>query len=93
MCYKAGRKECRESCSNTSSDLLQQITANNILHVIQFVRLYSSESVYVWIYDGNMQHLFGKHIPLFITAVVLLVLLLAYAFVLVSFSACKIGEI
>ena len=56
-----------------------------VLYVIQFVRLHSSEGEgkYVWIYDGNVQYLFGKHIPLFITAVVLLVLSLAYAFVLV----------
>ena len=56
-----------------------------VIHVIQFVRLYSSEgeSKYVWIYDGNVQYLSGKHIPLFITAVVLAVLSVAYAFVLV----------
>ena len=59
-----------------------QLTAIN---VIKFVRLYSSEGEvkYVWIYDGNVQYLSGKHIPLFIIAVVLVVLSMTYAFVLV----------
>ena len=47
-----------------------QLTA---IHVIQFVRLNSSEGEckHVWIYDGNVQYLVGKHIPLFAIAVVL----------------------
>ena len=59
-----------------------QLTAIN---VIQYVRLYSldGEIKYVWIYDGNVRYLSGKHIPLFIIAVVLAVLSMAYAFVLV----------
>ena len=59
-----------------------QLTA---IHVIQFVRLNSSEGEikYVWVYDGNVQYLSRKHIPLFAFAVVLVVLSVAYAFVLV----------
>ena len=63
-----------------------QLTA---IHVIQFAHLSSSEDEHkhVWVYDGNVQYLSRKHIPLFATAVVLLVLSLAYAFVL-AFIQC-----
>ena len=40
---------------------------------------------YVWLYDGNMQYLKGKHIPLFLAALVILVALSGpYTLVLIS---------
>ena len=37
----------------------------------------------VWLYDGNIEYLHGKHIPLFLTALIaLLVLFLPYTFLL-----------
>ena len=55
------------------------------INAFQYVNLHRSdgESQLVWMSNGNIQYLTEKHIPLFITAVVLMLLSMCFALVLV----------
>ena len=48
----------------------------------------NSSREYVWLYDGNVQYLQGKHIPLFLAAVVILAALAAPYTLMVIFVQC-----
>ena len=48
----------------------------------------NSSREYVWLYDGNVQYLYGKHIPLFLAVVVILAALAAPYTLMVIFVQC-----
>ena len=48
----------------------------------------TSSKEYVWLYDGNVQYLQGRHIPLFLAAVVILAALAAPYTLMVIFVQC-----
>ena len=55
-----------------------------IITVFQSTELeYPDNSVKVWLYDGNVDYLKGKHIPLFIAALLLLLISLPYTAILI----------
>ena len=55
-----------------------------IITVFQSTELeYPDNSVKVWFYDGNVDYLKGKHIPLFIAALLLLLISLPYTAILI----------
>ena len=55
-----------------------------IITVFQSTQLeYPNNTVKIWLYDGNVDYLKGKHIPLFIAALLLLLISLPYTAILI----------
>ena len=51
-----------------------------------FLEYPNNSHIAVWLYDGNIRYLYGKHIPLFIVAMVFLVFLFSPYMMLLTFS-------
>ena len=59
----------------------------SIIAVLSFAHLkYPDHTEVVWLADASVKYLHGKHIPLFIAAIVILLLGIAYTFLLISWQ-------